>query len=47
MPTLFRLLIVLAVAGLLAAAAIVALATLVTPTPREITSTVTLPEHGR
>lgn len=43
MPTLFRLLAVLAVAGALGAAAIVALATLVTPTPREMTTTVRLP----
>lgn len=43
MPTLFRLLIVLAIIGLLIGAAMSALAILVTPTPREITTTITLP----
>ncbi len=40
MPSLFRLLVVLAVLGGLAYGGIVALATLVQPKPREITVTV-------
>lgn len=47
MPTLIRLLAILAVAGAVAAAAITALATLVTPTPREITTTIRLPADAK
>ncbi|GHE63317.1 hypothetical protein GCM10019059_23670 [Camelimonas fluminis] len=47
MPTLFRLLAILAVAGAVAAAAMTALATLVTPTPREITTTIRLPPDSK
>lgn len=46
MPTLFRLLSVLAVIGLMIAAAIVALATMVAPGTREIRAPVTLPRQG-
>lgn len=47
MPTLFRLIVVLAIIGALAGAAMMALATMVTPTPREIISTVQLPPQGK
>ena len=47
MPTLIRLLAILAVTGAVAAAAKTALATLVTPTPREITTTIRLPADGK
>ncbi|MFC0284664.1 hypothetical protein ACFFJB_13805 [Camelimonas abortus] len=46
MPTLFRLVCAVAALGAVILAVMTALATLVTPVPREIVAPVRLPAHG-